>query len=97
MVMADDCPANNLESREPTVGDLRDLCRALNERAAKYVVIGGFAIRAANYIRQTMDVDLIVAADAENETRVFAALATLPTRPSRNSPRENFSGTMSFA
>jgi len=42
------------------------------------VVVGGFAIRAANYIRQTMDVDLIVAADAENEAKVFSALATLP-------------------
>ena len=78
MVMADDRPSNELESREPTVEDLRDLCRELNQRGAKYVVVGGFAIRAANYIRQTMDVDLIVAADAENEAKVFAALSTLP-------------------
>ena len=78
MVMADDHPAKDLEPREPTVEDLRDLCRELNRREAKYVVIGGFAIRAANYLRQTMDVDLLVAADAENETRVFAALSTLP-------------------
>ncbi len=76
--MADDRPSDELESREPTVEDLRDLCRELNERGARYVVIGGFAIRAANYIRRTMDVDLIVAADAENEARVFAAVATLP-------------------
>ncbi len=78
MVMADDCPANELEPREPTLEDLRDLCRELNQRAAKYVVIGGFAMRAANYIRGTMDVDLIVATDAENEAKVYAALATLP-------------------
>ena len=78
MVMADDHPSNELESREPTVEDLRNLCRELNLRGAKYVVIGGFAIRAANYNRRTMDVDLIVAADAENEAKVFAALATLP-------------------
>lgn len=78
MVMADDCPANELESREPTVEDLRDLCRELNQRGALYVVIGGFAMRAANYNRSTMDVDLIVAADLENEAKVFAALSTLP-------------------
>jgi hypothetical protein len=42
------------------------------------VVIGGFAIRAANYNRQTMDVDLMVAADLENEAKVFSALSTLP-------------------
>jgi len=78
MAMAHDLPSNDLESREPTVEDLRNLCRELNRRGAKYVVVGGFAIRAANYIRRTMDVDLIVAADAENEARVFAALSTLP-------------------
>ncbi len=76
--MADDRPSSELESREPTVEDLRDLCRELNLRGAKYVVIGGFAMRAANCNRRTMDVDLIVAADLENEARVFSALSTLP-------------------
>ena len=76
--MADDHPAEELESREPTVEDLRDLCRELNQRGAKYLVIGGFAMRAANYNRTTMDVDLMVAADLENEAKVFSALATLP-------------------
>ncbi len=47
-------------------------------RGAKYVVIGGFAIRAANYLRETMDVDMMVAVDLENEAKVFSALATLP-------------------
>jgi len=76
--MADDRPSDELTCREPTVEDLRDLCRALNDRAARYVVVGGFAVRAAGYIRSTMDVDVIVAADHENQARVFAALATLP-------------------
>jgi uridine kinase len=67
--MADDRPSERLESREPTVEDLRDLCRELNQRGAKYVVVDGFALRAANYIRSTMDVDLLVAADADNEAR----------------------------
>jgi len=78
MVMADDRPPEELESREPTVEDLRDLCRELNRRGAKYLVIGGFAMRAANYNRTTMDVDLMVAADLENEAKVYSALATLP-------------------
>jgi hypothetical protein len=78
MVMADDYPSNELASREPTVEDLRDLCRELNQRSAKYVVVGGFAIRAAEYVRRTMDVDLLVATDAENEAKVFSALSTLP-------------------
>ncbi|MBI4474601.1 MAG: nucleotidyltransferase [Acidobacteria bacterium] len=76
--MANDRPSEELEPREPTVEDLRDLCRTLNERGAKYVVVGGFAIRAANYNRRTMDIDLVVAADSENEAKVFSALSTLP-------------------
>src|SRR5262245_56178471 len=78
MAVEDDRPSDHeLESREPTLEDLRDLCRALNERGARYVVIGGFAIRAAGYNRRTMDIDLLVASDADNEPRVFDALATL--------------------
>ena len=78
MVMADDYPSNELASREPTVEDLRDLCRELNQRGAKYVVIGGFAMRAADYNRTTMDIDLMVATDSGNEAKVFSALSTLP-------------------
>jgi phosphoserine phosphatase len=78
MVMADDYPSNELAPRQPTVEDLRDLCRELNQRGAKYVVVGGFAIRAAEYVRETMDVDLIVAPDLENEAKIYSALSTLP-------------------
>jgi len=42
------------------------------------VVVGGFAIIAGGYPRMTTDIDLIVAPDADNEARVFQALATLP-------------------
>lgn len=77
--MADDLPAQSeLEPREPTVEDLRELCRELNRQGARYVIIGGFAMRATGYNRRTMDVDIMVARDAENEAKVFAALATLP-------------------
>jgi hypothetical protein len=69
---------NNLESRPPAQGDLVALCRELNQRSAKYVVVGGFAIIAAGYPRLTTDVDLMVAVDAENEAKVYSALATLP-------------------
>jgi hypothetical protein len=87
--MADDRAPDELASREPTVEDLRDLCRALNQRGARYVVVGGFAIRAAGYVRNTMDVALVVADDPENEARVYAALATLPDHAARDlSPGE---------
>jgi hypothetical protein len=41
------------------------------------------AIRAAGYIRETMDIDLIVARDRENEAKVFSALSTLPDNAAR--------------
>ncbi len=69
---------NDLESRPPVEADLVALCRELNQRGAKYVVVGGFAIISAGYPRFTGDVDLVVAADAENEAKVFGALSTLP-------------------
>jgi hypothetical protein len=77
--MANDRPPTpELEPREPTLEDLRDLCRELNQRAARYIVVGGFAMRAAGYNRLTMDIDLLVADDPANESSVFSALATLP-------------------
>jgi hypothetical protein len=68
----------DLISRPPTEADLVGLCRELNQRGAKYVVVGGFAIIAAGLPRMTVDVDLMVAADPENEAKIYAALATLP-------------------
>ncbi len=70
--------SENLISRPPTQSDLVGLCRELNQRGAKYVVIGGLAIIAAGHPRMTTDVDLMVAADSENEGKVFSALSTLP-------------------
>jgi hypothetical protein len=38
--MEDDRPSTpELEPREPTLEDLRDLCRELNQRGARYVVV----------------------------------------------------------
>ena len=71
-------PSENLISRPPTEEDLVSLCRELNQHGAKYVVVGGLAIIAAGLPRATTDVDLMVAADLENEQKVYAALSTLP-------------------
>ena len=55
MVMADARPSTaELEPREPTLEDLRDLCRELNQRGALYVVVGGWAMRAAGYNRHRL-------------------------------------------
>jgi hypothetical protein len=68
------------ESRQPTVEDLVDLCRRLNELEAKYIVVGGFAIRGAGYIRETHDLDFIIDSELENEAKVFKALESLPDK-----------------
>ncbi len=88
MAMADDCPSpeeelNPLEVREPGVEDLVGLCRALNSSGARYLIVGGFAMRAAGIDRRTVDVDLLIETGPENEARVFLALESLPDKAVR--------------
>ena len=70
--------SEELEPRGPAVEDLIELCRVLNELEARYVVVGGFAIRGAGYNRMTMDIDLIIDTSETNEAKVFRALESLP-------------------
>ncbi len=72
--------SEELVPRDPTVSDLVALCRALNERGCRYLVCGGFAIRAAGYPRNTGDVDLLIDVEKANEAKVFNALETLPDK-----------------
>lgn len=71
---------NNLESRPPLEADLVSLCRELNRLQVRYVVVGGFAIISAGLPRMTTDIDLMVAADQENEARLYEALSILPDK-----------------
>lgn len=61
--MADDDVPEEIEeaeeTRTPTLGDLVELCRELNGRGVRYVVEGGFAMRAAGYVREKDIPDLI--------------------------------------
>ena len=68
------------ESRPPTLEDLLKLCRALNERGARYLVVGGFAIIQAGFPRATMDIDLLVESSLENQARVRTGLEILPQK-----------------
>ncbi len=85
MVLDDDHAdeEEQLESREPSLEDVVALCDHLNEQQARYIVIGGFAMRAAGYDRRTMDIDLLIETGEENERRVFAALESLPDKAVR--------------
>jgi hypothetical protein len=72
-----------LVPRIPTEADLVSLCRNLNEQGAKYVVVGGFAIIFAGFVRVTGDVDLLIELDPGNEARVFKALESLTDKAVR--------------
>jgi len=63
MVDTDDGAA--LESRPPLLEDLLTICRALNERGARYVVVGGMAVIHDGFVRATEDIDLLVGACSE--------------------------------
>jgi hypothetical protein len=84
MADAHQAPLNSDECRAPTLEDVAQLGRALNQAGARYVVIGGFAIRAAGFMRNTMDVDLLIETGAENESRVIQGLMVLPDQAARN-------------
>lgn len=69
-----------LESRPPTTEDFLTLCRNLNKKAVKYVVVGGMAVIQHGYLRATEDIDLLVDGDSENEKRLIEALCYLPDK-----------------
>jgi uncharacterized protein (DUF1330 family) len=87
----------DLVSRPPTQSDLVALCRELNQRGAKYVVVGGLAIIAAGLARITTNVDYLVAVDSANEAKVIPRSPRYLTTPSANSNRASYSNTMSSA
>lgn len=66
--------------RIPKEPDLVALCRALNEKGARYLIIGGFAVIHHGYLRATEDIDVLLAGDLENQARVKKALETLPDK-----------------
>lgn len=80
--MDDEAPdsGEELTSRQPTLTDLVNLCRELNGRGARYLVCGGFAIRASGYIRETGDIDFLIDTSLENEALVYSSLETLPDK-----------------
>jgi hypothetical protein len=55
--------------------DFKDLLRALNANAAKYIIIGAHALGVHLEPRTTKDLDLFVRSDPENARAVFRALA----------------------
>ncbi len=61
----------------PADPDLRAATAALTGAGARFVIIGGFAVVAHQYVRATEDVDLLIPADSANDARLDVALLSL--------------------
>jgi hypothetical protein len=64
----------------PAGFDARELFRALAHHDVEYVTIGGIAIQAYGGQRLTQDLDVAIAASAENIERLASALLDLDAR-----------------
>jgi hypothetical protein len=63
------------ESNSMMTEDLKELLRAFNAHAVKYLVVGGYAFGVHAEPRATKDLDLFIRSDEENSKAVFRALA----------------------
>jgi len=55
--------------------DLKELLRAFNEHAVKYLIVGGYAFGVHAEPRATKDLDIFIRSDEENSRAIFRALA----------------------
>lgn len=71
-------------SRPATLEDLKTLIRALNEKGANYLLIGGYALFAHGHHRATTDIDVLVPASQETGRKVREALMVLPDQAAKD-------------
>jgi predicted nucleotidyltransferase len=57
------------------------IARALNDAGVPFIVVGGLAVVAHGYGRQTQDIDIVVRMEPETVRSAFRALETLGYRP----------------
>ncbi len=65
-------------TRAPGFADLVEICRGLNEKGARYIVVGGMAVNIHGFVRATEDIDLLIETTDENERKVLEVLSLLP-------------------
>ncbi len=65
-------------ARAATLDDLKLLLAALHREGAHYLLIGGYALAALGYLRATVDIDILVPADAAEGEKIKRALLVLP-------------------
>ena len=60
---------------------IESIVRVLNDAGVQYIVVGGLAVVAHGYGRQTQDIDLVIRLEAETIRKTFRALAKLGYGP----------------
>ena len=54
--------------------DFKEFLKLLKARDVRFLLVGGYAVNAYGYIRNTVDLDIWVAPDQENRHRVINAI-----------------------
>ena len=73
--------------------DFKDLLRAFNANAVKYLIVGGHALGVHLLPRTTKDLDLFIRSDPENAKAAFRALAQFGAPLGGMSPADFADGT----
>lgn len=54
--------------------DFKEFLKSLDAHNARFLLIGGYAVSAFGYVRNTVDMDVWIASDPENLRRVLQAI-----------------------
>lgn len=73
--------------------DLKELLRAFNDHAVKYLIVGGYAFGVHAEPRATKDLDIFIRSDEENSRAVFDALAQYGSPLADLGPHDFMDGT----
>ena len=54
--------------------DFKEFLKSLDSHNARFLLIGGYAVNAYGYVRNTVDMDIWIASDPDNLRRVLQAI-----------------------
>lgn len=74
----------------PALDPIPHVCSLLNQRGAKYFIVGAQACILHGYIRNTEDLDILIPEDLENHQRVIDALSELEDHAARELTVQDF-------
>jgi hypothetical protein len=86
-------PPLSREFRPMMPKDLKELLRAFNDHAVKYLIVGGYAFGVHAEPRATEDLDIFIRSDEENSKAVFRALTQYGAPLDGLSPADFMDGT----